>query len=595
MHARRKFAGKTAGQNENTIKGSVPDAVLKQARKSGQLNLSNRELKTVPDKVWKINQEIPEEERNASLDSDEKWWNQTELNKLILASNQITSISSNIQLLQGLVVLDLHDNEITSLPEGIGELNNLKRLNLSYNKLTCLPNEIGNLTALVSLMVQHNQLKELVENIGKLDKLEELDVSNNLLETLSSSLGSLTGLRKLNASHNSLRNFPEGFAGMSVLCEINFSNNKLENLPKDIGELGKLERFDCRYNHLSKVPILKSCTGLKELYVGYNHIANLNPEEIVCLSSVMILDLRDNKIARLPKEITTMSVLERLDLSNNNLSELPYRMGNMSKLKSVILDGNPLRSIRRDIIMKGTAALLEHLKKKIPVDEEDDKTQSETSEQTTPTMNTHLLSTHKKLSYSQKKAVTIPDEIWSAATESGISNVDFSKNLLEHIPLKLCSYDQTLTCVNLGSNKLSRIPPEFGLLSRLTDLDVRNNSISSLPDEFKLLTELREIILSHNRFTSLPDVLYLLPKLEVILASNNQITAINVDGILKLKLLSSLDLSNNNISNVPPELGNANSLRSLQLEGNLFRNPRAAILNKGTVALLQYLKDRIPT
>lgn len=35
--------------------------------------------------------------------------------------------------------------------------------------------------------------------------------------------------------------------------------------------------------------------------------------------------------------------------------------------------------------------------------------------------------------------------------------------------------------------------------------------------------------------------------------------------------------------------------RSLQLEGNLFRNPRAAILNKGTVSLLQYLKDRIPT
>ena len=33
------------------------------------------------------------------------------------------------------------------------------------------------------------------------------------------------------------------------------------------------------------------------------------------------------------------------------------------------------------------------------VDEEEDETQSETSEQTTPTMNTHLLTTHKKLSY----------------------------------------------------------------------------------------------------------------------------------------------------------------------------------------------------
>lgn len=67
---------------------------------------------------------------------------------------------------------------------------------------------------------------------------------------------------------------------------------------------------------------------------------------MLCLSTVMILDLRDNKIARyvirihffrkkysirdfrselfldrLPSEITTMTALERLDLSNNNLSE----------------------------------------------------------------------------------------------------------------------------------------------------------------------------------------------------------------------------------------------------------------------------------
>ena len=107
MHGRKKFAAKTAGRPSENTKGSVPDAVLKQARKSGQLNLSNRELKTVPDKIWKINLEIPEEERNASLDTDEKWWDQTELNKLILASNQITNISPDIQLLQGLLVLDV--------------------------------------------------------------------------------------------------------------------------------------------------------------------------------------------------------------------------------------------------------------------------------------------------------------------------------------------------------------------------------------------------------------------------------------------------------------------------------------------------------
>ena len=35
--------------------------------------------------------------------------------------------------------------------------------------------------------------------------------------------------------------------------------------------------------------------------------------------------------------------------------------------------------------------------------------------------------------------------------------------------------------------------------------------------------------------------------------------------------------------------------RQLQLGGNPFRTPRAAILAKGTAAILDYLKDRIPT
>ena len=40
---------------------------------------------------------------------------------------------------------------------------------------------------------------------------------------------------------------------------------------------------------------------------------------------------------------------------------------------------------------------------------------------------------------------------------------------------------------------------------------------------------------------------------------------------------------------------NLSLARSLQLEGNAFRNPRAAILAKGTQALLAYLRDRIRT
>lgn len=39
-------------------------------------------------------------------------------------------------------------------------------------------------------------------------------------------------------------------------------------------------------------------------------------------------------------------------------SRLPYEMGNMQKLKAIVLDGNPMKSIRRDIIMVGEYSLI---------------------------------------------------------------------------------------------------------------------------------------------------------------------------------------------------------------------------------------------
>lgn len=92
-----------------TKTADVSDALLRQARKSGQLNLSNRGLTELPDKIWRVNVDVPPEARNVSLDctEDDKWWEQVDLTKLILASNKLTEISSEIVQLPALVVLDV--------------------------------------------------------------------------------------------------------------------------------------------------------------------------------------------------------------------------------------------------------------------------------------------------------------------------------------------------------------------------------------------------------------------------------------------------------------------------------------------------------
>lgn len=64
-----------------------------------------------------------------------------------------------------------------------------------------------------------------------------------------------------------------------------------------------------------------------------------------------------------------------------------------------------------------------------------------------------------------------------------------------------------------------------------------------------------------DRFKLFPEVLYRVPSLETILISNNQVGAINPLQLKALDKLSTLDLQNNDIMQVPPELGNCTSLR----------------------------------
>ena len=63
------------------------------------------------------------------------------------------------------------------------------------------------------------------------------------------------------------------------------------------------------------------------------------------------------------------------------------------------------------------------------------------------------------------------------------------------------------------------------------------------------------------RFKKLPPVLFELKKLESILANDNQISDVDSKAVQGLPMLAVLNLQNNDIMQVPPELGNCTQLR----------------------------------
>uniref|UniRef100_A0A8C9EX65 Disease resistance R13L4/SHOC-2-like LRR domain-containing protein n=1 Tax=Pavo cristatus TaxID=9049 RepID=A0A8C9EX65_PAVCR len=536
---------------------AVPQGLIRAARKSGQLNLAGRGLGEVPQHVWRINLDTPEEaHQNLSFGAADRWWEQTDLTKLILASNQLQCLSEDIRLLPALTVLDVHDNQLTSLPSALGQLENLQKLDVSHNKLKSIPEELLQLSHLKSLLLQHNELSHLPDGFGQLVSLEELDLSNNHLTDIPTGFALLINLVRLNLACNQLKNLPADISAMKSLRQLDCTKNYLETVPSELATMASLEQLYLRKNKLRSLPELPSCKLLKELHAGENQIEILNAENLKHLNSLSVLELRDNKIKSVPEEITLLQKLERLDLANNDISRLPYTLGNLSQLKFLALEGNPLRTIRRDLLQKGTQELLKYLRSRIQDDTTSPSEEPPVTAMTLPSesrINTHAITTLKLLEYSEKQAAVIPDDVFDAVRSNPVTSVNFSKNQLPAVPPRYFCRDHSLHAAFLSVLFLSILCwswsgfffPSRGYL-HLSSVRVPTH------------TDITGISRSEEQ------------KQKMVQKKQSLSACVQITAHLCLS-------------------------RTLLLEGNPFRTPRAAILAKGTAAVLEYLRSRIPT
>ncbi|XP_077572943.1 leucine-rich repeat-containing protein 40 [Stigmatopora nigra] len=574
---------------------TVPYGLLRAARKSGSLNLTSRNLTEVPANVYRLNVDTPEEARgDASFSSSDRWWEQTDLTKLLLSSNRLSGLSEDIRLLPALATLDLHDNRLQTLPTALGELRDLQELRLSHNQLKSLPVELFSLKKLRSLTLQQNLLEALPEEIGQLEALTQLDLSDNLLTELPSGLGRVGRLQNLQLCRNKLIRLPESLALLTNVKLLDCSGNQLSHLPACLSQMAALEQLYLRHNKLRQLPPLRA-PKLKELYVGNNQLESVSGEQASDWSALSVLELRDNKIRTLPEQLAALVGLTRLDLTNNDIGTLPAWLALLPDLNILLLEGNPLRGIRRDLLTKGTKEILQYLRGRIK--EEPDGAVDTPTAMTLPSqavVDVRNVKALKSLTYSDRKAESIPEQLFAAAADVAVTSVDFSKNLLSQVPPRLAEMRDCLTDLNLAFNRLNACQLLCSL-PNLLHLDLRNNQLRDLPSQLKNLSKLHSVVLNYNKFSAFPEVLYHMPSLESILLGNNQVGGhLDPDRLMALSRLSTLDLSNNDLLNVPPRLGLCTSLRCLKLEGNPFRTPRAAIVAKGTDAVMEYLRDRIP-
>lgn len=137
-------------------------------QKFRKLNLSNKEIKELPDEIEKLH----------NLQSIDLSYNNIEsfpvqitklpqIKSLLLYRNSITHVSKEIGNLKNLGLLDISYNRLTHLPPEFGKLISLKTLDLSYNKLESLPLDFINLTSLKKLYLEHNNFTFPPEKVIK--------------------------------------------------------------------------------------------------------------------------------------------------------------------------------------------------------------------------------------------------------------------------------------------------------------------------------------------------------------------------------------------------------------------------------------------
>ena len=185
---------------------------------------------------------------------------------------------------------------------------------------------------------------------------------------------------------------------------------------------------------------------------------------------VMELDLeRSDVTGAVPKVIGAFTAMETLDLSGNEITSVPKEIGACVSLRRLVLTGNRLKTLPKAI---GQLASL------------------------------------KTLLISENELKTLPAEIGNLTQ---LEHLDVSWNKINTVPSSIARITDTLKALNLQGNRLMTVPKEFGNLASLEFLNLADNDIRAIPRELGYLESIDEMDLSNNAgLMSLPESVLLL-------------------------------------------------------------------------------------
>uniref|UniRef100_A0A7M4F6X5 Scribble planar cell polarity protein n=1 Tax=Crocodylus porosus TaxID=8502 RepID=A0A7M4F6X5_CROPO len=179
----------------------------------------------------------------------------------------------------------------------------------------------------------------------------------------------------------------------------------------------------------------------------------------------------------------------------------------------------------------------------------------------------------RKLGLSDNEIQRLPPEV---ANFMQLVELDISRNDIPEIPesIKFC---KSLEIADFSGNPLSRLPEGFTQLRSLGHLALNDVSLQILPSDIgnwvlcslSFLVKLEQLDLGGNDLEVLPDTLGALPNLRELWLDRNQLSALPPE-LGNLRRLVCLDVSENKLEQLPGEISGLAALTDLLLSQNLL-------------------------
>ncbi|TFK91615.1 adenylate cyclase-like protein [Polyporus arcularius HHB13444] len=465
--------------------------------------------------------------------------------------------------------LRLSHMALKKVPQSVRHCRTLQWLDLSCNRIGDLEDAgLDRIPQLRHLKLQNNRMENLPIYFAHLRELRDLNISNNKFKRIVPVVCEITSLVDLDASFNSIQELPEELGQLTDLDTLTIVGNEVSKIPEQCSNLRNLRVLDCRRNHITDISAVCRLPKIEQLLADHNSMHALDVSFGPALKQ---LDASHNDITQLnlvPGPLGLPHALTTLNLSHAKLSALDDQaLAQLTSLEVLYIDHNSIRSLPESL---GGLSRLRHLS----------------------CSNNHLF--------------TLPSSIGRL---QWLETLEAHNNDLSELPMSLwnCS---SLQVINVTSNVIStwNLPPgsidlEVAVLhawgstvSLLSDRKASNGSITSgtaLPalassleklyvgensltadslHPLALLKELRVLNLSFNNIQQLPSSFFRnLTQLRELYLSGNTISAIPTENLQHMTKLEVLFLNGNKLQTLPREISKLTNLSVMDVGSNVLK------------------------